>query len=103
MTKPFIKLSFLVALLVGLAVSFLNAADRPNIILILADDTGYTDLGAFAERLTGTPTSEQFYETPNLDKLVNEGTAFAQAYACPLCSPTRSSILTGRFINPPRP
>ncbi len=105
MTKSFSKPCFYIAFLIASAVSFLSAAekpnqqaqDKPNIILILADDTGYTDLGAFAERLTGTPASQQFYETPNLDKLVNEGTAFSQAYACPLCSPTRSSILTGRY------
>ena len=73
------------------------AAKRPNVLLILADDTGYTDLGSFAERLTGTPVNEQYYETPNLDRLAKEGTAFSQAYACPLCSPTRASILTGRY------
>ncbi len=73
------------------------SAKQPNIVLILADDTGYTDLGAFAEQLTGTPVEEQFYETPALDQLTKEGTAFSQAYACPLCSPTRASILTGRY------
>ncbi len=70
---------------------------KPNVLLILADDMGYTDLGAYAERTTGTPLEGQFYETPHLDKLVNEGVAFSQAYVCPLCSPTRSSLITGRY------
>ncbi len=70
---------------------------KPNVVLILADDMGYTDLGAYAERATGTPIDQQFYETPNLDKLVDEGIAFSQAYVCPLCSPTRSSLITGRY------
>ncbi|MBK1877434.1 sulfatase [Pelagicoccus mobilis] len=84
------------ALFVWSALS-LGAAEKPNVLLILADDMGYTDVGAFAERVTGVATEEQFYETPNLDRLAKGGVAFSQAYACPLCSPTRSSILTGRY------
>jgi len=65
------------------------AADRPNIIFILADDLGAHDL-----RCTGST----FYETPNLDRLAQRGTRFTQAYsASPLCSPTRSSILVGQY------
>lgn len=72
---------------------------KPNIILILADDLGYTDVGVFAEKITGVPQSKQFYETPNIDKLSAEGISFSQAYACPLCAPTRSSIITGRYAS----
>src|SRR5262245_38192022 len=68
----------------------------PNIVFILADDLGYVDTNRYAEHLTGVPADKQFYETPNLDRLGREGTAFSQAYACPLCSPTRSGVLTGR-------
>jgi arylsulfatase A-like enzyme len=72
-----------------LALSPLVAADKPNIIFILADDLGAHDLGCFGST---------FYETPNIDRLAKRGTRFTQAYAAsPLCSPTRSSILTGQY------
>jgi arylsulfatase A-like enzyme len=65
---------------------------KPNILLIIADDLGWRDLGAF-----GSP----FYETPHIDALASEGVIFTQAYsASPVCSPTRASILTGK--NPVR-
>ena len=65
------------------------AADKPNVIFILADDLGAHDLGCFGST---------FYETPNIDRLAKRGTRFTQAYAAsPLCSPTRSSILVGQY------
>ena len=65
------------------------AADKPNVIFILADDLGAHDLGCFGST---------FYETPNIDRLAKCGTRFTQAYAAsPLCSPTRSSILVGQY------
>jgi arylsulfatase A-like enzyme len=77
----------LLACLVSL--SPLVAADKPNIIFILADDLGAHDLGCFGST---------FYETPNIDRLAKRGTRFTQAYAAsPLCSPTRSSILVGQY------
>lgn len=72
---------------------------RPNIVFILADDLGYTDVNYFAQKITGTPADKQYYETPNIDRLAQKGVAFSQAYACPLCSPTRSSILTGKYAS----
>jgi len=64
-------------------------ANRPNILFILADDLGWSDLRCFGS---------SFYDTPNLDGLAKEGVKFTQAYAaCPVCSPTRSSILTGQY------
>lgn len=61
---------------------------RPNVVFILADDLGWTDLGCFGST---------FYETPNLDRLAAEGMRFTDAYAaCPVCSPTRASIMTGK-------
>lgn len=60
----------------------------PNIVFLLVDDLGWADLGAFGE---------SYYESPNIDQLAASGTRFTQAYAaCPVCSPTRASILTGR-------
>ena len=76
-----------------------NKSSRPNIIFILADDLGYMDVNCFATRLTKTPTEKQYYETPNLNKLAEQGVAFSQAYVCPLCAPTRSSILTGKYAS----
>ncbi|MCD4769051.1 MAG: sulfatase, partial [Bacteroidales bacterium] len=62
---------------------------KPNFIFILVDDLGWTDLGSY-----GT----SFYETPNLDKLATNGVRFTDAYAsCPVCSPTRASIMTGKY------
>ena len=69
----------------------------PNIVFILADDLGYMDIGAFASHITGARTDEMFYETPNINKLVSEGEAFSSAYVCPLSSPTRSELLTGKY------
>jgi arylsulfatase A-like enzyme len=64
------------------------AADKPNIILILADDLGGRDLACFGSK---------YHETPNLDRLAARGVRLTQAYsASPLCSPTRSSIMIGQ-------
>lgn len=70
---------------------------RPNIVFILADDLGYMDICAFARHVTGTPVDSMFYETPNLDRMVAQGVAFTNAYVCPLSSPTRASLMTGKY------
>lgn len=63
--------------------------DRPNVIFILVDDLGWRDLG-----FAGSP----FYETPCLDRLAAQGMRFTDAYAAgPVCSPSRASLLTGRY------
>jgi arylsulfatase A-like enzyme len=72
---------------------------KPNIIFILADDLGYMDLGGYATKVSGTPTNAQFYETPHIDKMMKEGVSFSQAYANPLCSPTRASLITGKYAS----
>src|SRR5450432_2616790 len=60
---------------------------QPNIILILADDLGYTDLGCYGQQKT---------ETPNIDKLAKAGLRFTQFYAgTTVCAPSRASLLTG--------
>ena len=46
---------------------------KPNVIFILADDFGYTDVNCFATRVTNTPADKQYYETPNIDKLARQG------------------------------
>jgi len=60
----------------------------PNIVLIVADDLGWTDLGVYGSG---------YYETPNVDRLAREGMRFSNAYANPNCSPTRAALLTGRY------
>src|SRR6478672_2726927 len=76
-------------------VTFASAADAPhtakkmNVVLILADDFGWTDLACYGSTL---------YETPNIDKLAHDGMKFTQNYsACTVCSPTRSALLTGKY------
>jgi arylsulfatase A-like enzyme len=65
------------------------ASARPNILFILIDDLGWRDLSCYGS---------DFYETPNIDRLAGEGLRFTDAYAsCPVCSPTRASLLTGRY------
>lgn len=76
--------------LATLAPSFIACAkkQKPNFVFILVDDLGWADLGCYGST---------FYETPNLDKLANSGMRFTDAYAaCPVCSPTRAAIMTGR-------
>jgi len=61
----------------------------PNVILFLVDDLGWKDVGCYGS---------EFYETPNIDKLAKEGVRFTNAYAaCHVCSPTRASILSGKY------
>lgn len=61
----------------------------PNVVFLLADDLGWRDLGCYGSR---------FYETPSLDSLASSGARFTHAYAaCPVCSPTRASIMTGKY------
>ncbi len=84
---------------VGLAGTDPSIAEErpPNIVFILADDLGIMDVGAYATHLSNTKPSELYYETPNIDALVEKGIAFSQAYANQLCSPTRAAILTGQY------
>lgn len=62
---------------------------KPNIVFILIDDMGWTDVGCMGST---------FFETPNVDRLASQGMKFTSAYsACTVCSPTRASILTGQY------
>ncbi|MBI1372285.1 MAG: sulfatase-like hydrolase/transferase [Phycisphaera sp.] len=64
------------------------ANDRPNVILIMADDQGYGDLS-----LTGNT----IIDTPNMDRLAKEGAWFKHFYVSPVCTPTRAHLMTGRY------
>jgi arylsulfatase A len=78
--------------LIALLISPLSRAalpPQPNVVLILADDLGWTDLSCYGS---------DFYETPHIDRLARDGMKFTQAYsACTVCSPTRAAILTGKY------
>ena len=64
------------------------APKKPNFVFFLVDDLGWADLACFGSK---------FHETPNIDLLCKSGMKFTNGYAaCPVCSPTRASILTGR-------
>ncbi|MBI5393832.1 MAG: sulfatase [Verrucomicrobia bacterium] len=63
-------------------------AKRPNVIVFLVDDMGWMDCGAYGSK---------YYETPNMDRFAARAMRFTDAYAQPLCSPTRASLLTGKY------
>ena len=66
------------------------AAAGPNVVVFLVDDLGIMDVGAY--------NPNTFYETPNVDRLASQGVRFTDAYAAnPVCSPTRYSIMTGKY------
>jgi arylsulfatase A-like enzyme len=76
----------LAALLFSVLATFVNAADtRPNILVIVADDLGISDLGAFGGEIA----------TPNLDQLAKQGLRFSQFHTAAACSPTRAMLMTG--------
>ena len=67
----------------------IEAAERPNIVFILADDLGYTDLGCYGS---------DYYQTPNIDRLAAEGVCFTDGYTCgPNCQPTRAALMSGQY------
>ena len=69
------------------SIGFAEAAPRPNIVVVLVDDVGFSDLGCFGSEIP----------TPNLDRLADAGLRFTQFYSTPRCSPTRASLLTGLY------
>ncbi len=64
------------------------AKKQPNVILFLVDDMGWMDCGAYGSK---------YYQTPNIDRFATRAMRFTAAYAQPLCSPTRASLLTGKY------
>ncbi len=83
----------LIATILLLATPFaLHAADvtppRSNVILFLVDDMGWMDSGVYGSK---------YYATPNFDRFAKTALRFTEAYSCPLCSPTRASLLTGQY------
>jgi arylsulfatase A-like enzyme len=98
--KSVLKLATILLLLAGssyvcgtyILASDSTSNDKPNIILIFADDLGYSDVSCY-----GAEYGNTFTETPNLDRLASEGMKFTNAYAsAPICSPSRAALLTGK-------
>ena len=82
-----------IALLTALVSEASAVEGRPNVVVFLVDDLGFMDIGA--------NNPDTFYETPNIDALARRGVRFTSGYAaCPVCSPTRAALLTGKC--PPR-
>lgn len=77
--------SLVCALLCMVAHAFSAPAGRPNVIVVLADDMGFSDLGCYGGEI----------RTPNLDRLAAEGMRFSQFYNCALCGPSRAALMTG--------
>ncbi len=90
MKEPTMRLTFfLLLILISQATGRTAESRPPNIVFFLVDDLGWSDVGCFGS---------SFYETPNIDRLATEGVKFTHAYAaCHVCSPTRASILTGKY------
>ena len=81
-----LKFYFLQLVITLMGFNTLNAQDdRPNFLLIVADDMGFSDLGSFGGEIN----------TPSLDQLAKEGVRYTNFYVAPTCSPTRSMLLTG--------
>ncbi|MBI5773684.1 MAG: sulfatase [Verrucomicrobia bacterium] len=76
------------SLILALFIPALNAADKPNFIVINIDDLGYADIGPFGSKLN---------RTPNLDRMAREGRKLTCFYAAPVCSPSRSALMTGCY------
>src|SRR5688572_11968135 len=79
------KYAFL--LVIGWVCGSAHAVDRPNILLIMADDVGFSDVGCYGGEI----------QTPNLDALAKNGLRFTQFYNTARCCPTRASLLTGLY------
>lgn len=75
------------AVFVALSTGSLFAESKPSVILIVADDLGYGDVGFHGSDI----------QTPNLDRLAGEGARLEAFYSCPMCTPTRAGLMTGRY------
>lgn len=87
------KRFLLIALIFIFGLKFISQAkeklkiSKPNILIILADDLGFGDVGFNGSDI----------KTPNIDRIASEGVQLTQFYSCPMCSPTRAGIMTGRY------
>ena len=82
-----IRLSLRLLFMAHLLTMSVDAADRPNIVVIMVDDMGYSDLGCYGSEI----------ETPRLDALASQGLRFSQFYNTGKCHSSRVSLLTGQY------
>ncbi|MEQ8789610.1 MAG: sulfatase [Pirellulaceae bacterium] len=82
------RLRGLLLVLVFACASSSSAAERPNVVLFMVDDMGWMD---------SEPYGSRYYETPNMTRLARQSMRLTDAYAVPLCSPTRATILSGQY------
>ncbi len=86
------KTNFLLILFISVIVFSCSTKKQPNFVFILVDDLGWADVKC--------NNPESFYDTPNIDKLAENGVRFTNAYSAnPVCSPTRAAIMTGKHPN----
>lgn len=89
------KNTFIAILLIWTFISISASAQKqPNIILIMADDLGWTDIST---PNTNMGNGSRYYESPNIDKLATEGMSFTYAYTQQNCQPTRAALLSGQY------
>ncbi len=86
--KRAIYAAILAAFIFGAAPALIAGDRQPNVVLFLVDDMGWMDSSAYGSK---------YYETPNMERLAKLSMRFTDAYAVPLCSPTRASILSGQY------
>jgi len=86
--RDFLKRMSILSVASPLFVKTLMAEERPNIVIILADDQGWGDLSVHGNINL---------DTPNIDSLARDGAIFEHFYVCPVCAPTRAELLTGRY------
>ena len=78
---------FSAAVIVAILTCNAVADERPNVVILVADDLGWADVSFHGQQI----------ETPNLDRLASEGVELSRFYVCPICSPTRAGLMTGRY------
>ena len=87
--KKLLFFTFTVMLMLAWAFNPAVAASKPNILLIMSDDVGITNISAYGDGLVG-------YRTPNIDRIANEGMRFTDYYAEQSCTAGRSAFITGQ-------
>ncbi len=91
MKNPLLSFAFLICSVASVTIGDCaepNRDKRPNIVFIMADDLGYTDVGCFGSR---------YYETPNIDRLASQGVRFTNHHHCQNCTPTRAALMSGQY------
>ena len=81
--------SYIITLLIAI-LSIIHASPKPNLIIIMADDLGYGDVGVYGAK-------PENVKTPNIDELAKQGIRFDNVWSHPQCTPSRVSLITGQY------